>query len=389
MSLQQGPAGGARARAAQRQPASGGSPRSGCSSSAASADVAPQLYRLARDRSVDELGLNPGALHALWTLHGLGQLTAPTGRRPTAATAALAHPVGGGAEGGGAGAARQRDHAAASCARPGCSRTAIRTTRLAAVLALSQLPASEELGQLLYALGKAPRSSRTSGSRRPCTSRRRSIAPGYLKAYAADARRRAVSARSRSGSRRRSRRRRAAARQRAGRRAGQRAARRRRCGRSPSGCCARTSRTSSVRSRVRTQTAQIAGGCSRRRAEPALELTVIVVRGQMKFSLPNFTVKPSQRVRSRSPTRTRCSTTSRRASRERRTRSARSPTRWRARRTRRSATTSRRRRTWSRRRSWSIRSRSFTLEFTAPRQTGDYPYICTFPGPLAHHAGHR
>jgi len=24
--------------------------------------------------------------------------------------------------------------------------------------------------------------------------------------------------------------------------------------------------------------------------------------------------------------------------------------------------------------------KSFTIEFTAPRQTGDYPYICTFPG---------
>ena len=24
--------------------------------------------------------------------------------------------------------------------------------------------------------------------------------------------------------------------------------------------------------------------------------------------------------------------------------------------------------------------KSFTLEFMAPRQTGDYPYICTFPG---------
>jgi azurin len=25
-------------------------------------------------------------------------------------------------------------------------------------------------------------------------------------------------------------------------------------------------------------------------------------------------------------------------------------------------------------------NQSFTLEFTAPKQTGDYPYICTFPG---------
>ena len=31
--------------------------------------------------------------------------------------------------------------------------------------------------------------------------------------------------------------------------------------------------------------------------EPVLELAVNVVRGQMKFSLPSFTVKPSQRVK--------------------------------------------------------------------------------------------
>src|SRR5690606_8294624 len=37
-------------------------------------DVVPALIDLARDQAVDEVGLNVGAIHALWTLHGLGAL---------------------------------------------------------------------------------------------------------------------------------------------------------------------------------------------------------------------------------------------------------------------------------------------------------------------------
>jgi uncharacterized protein len=37
-------------------------------------DVLPQLYKLVQDESIDELGLNPGALHAIWTMQGLGVL---------------------------------------------------------------------------------------------------------------------------------------------------------------------------------------------------------------------------------------------------------------------------------------------------------------------------
>src|SRR5262249_4475469 len=36
------------------------------------ADVVPSLIELVRDPSVDAIGLNVGAIHALWTLHGLG-----------------------------------------------------------------------------------------------------------------------------------------------------------------------------------------------------------------------------------------------------------------------------------------------------------------------------
>ena len=43
-------------------------------------DVVPALIELVDDRSVDAIGLNPAAIHALWTLHGLGALDG-AGRR--------------------------------------------------------------------------------------------------------------------------------------------------------------------------------------------------------------------------------------------------------------------------------------------------------------------
>jgi hypothetical protein len=56
------------------------------------ADAIPALIRRASDHTVDSLGLNPGALHALWTLHGLGAL-ATNADAMTAARNALQHPA--------------------------------------------------------------------------------------------------------------------------------------------------------------------------------------------------------------------------------------------------------------------------------------------------------
>lgn len=53
-------------------------------------DVIPQLVALVKDNSVDAIGLNPAAIHALWALHGLGAMNDPTVL--AAATAALGHP---------------------------------------------------------------------------------------------------------------------------------------------------------------------------------------------------------------------------------------------------------------------------------------------------------
>ncbi|MCE7069203.1 ThuA domain-containing protein [Dyadobacter sp. CY327] len=53
-------------------------------------DVAPKLVELVKDKSVDEVGLNTAAIHALWTLHGLKAIEDPAVL--AAVTEALKHP---------------------------------------------------------------------------------------------------------------------------------------------------------------------------------------------------------------------------------------------------------------------------------------------------------
>lgn len=57
------------------------------------ADVIPQLISLIENKSVDELGLNPGALHAIWTLHGIGALDDSNQEAVDAVISALHHPA--------------------------------------------------------------------------------------------------------------------------------------------------------------------------------------------------------------------------------------------------------------------------------------------------------
>ncbi len=54
-------------------------------------DVLPALFELVRDGGVDEIGLNVGAIHALWTLHGLGALDGKNDEATAVAVAALKH----------------------------------------------------------------------------------------------------------------------------------------------------------------------------------------------------------------------------------------------------------------------------------------------------------
>ena len=53
-------------------------------------DVVPKLVELVKDKSVDEIGLNTAAIHALWTLHGLNAIEDP--QVLAVVTDALKHP---------------------------------------------------------------------------------------------------------------------------------------------------------------------------------------------------------------------------------------------------------------------------------------------------------
>ena len=56
-------------------------------------DVVTQLIPLVENQEIDELGLNPGALHAIWTLHGLGALDGSRQEALSAVAGALNHPA--------------------------------------------------------------------------------------------------------------------------------------------------------------------------------------------------------------------------------------------------------------------------------------------------------
>jgi len=57
--------------------------------------VVPELCDLVRDQSVDEIGLNTAAIHALWTLQGLGALDGSDANATDTAVGALKHPSAG------------------------------------------------------------------------------------------------------------------------------------------------------------------------------------------------------------------------------------------------------------------------------------------------------
>jgi azurin len=118
-------------------------------------DVVPALIAIVDDRSVDAIGLNSPAVHALWTLHGLGVLDGRDAAALAAATRALSHPAGG-------------VRKAAQSVLPASSTTLDAlmaanaftdpdlNVRLNALLVASRLPSSAAAGRALYAVSKRP-----------------------------------------------------------------------------------------------------------------------------------------------------------------------------------------------------------------------------------------
>jgi hypothetical protein len=107
-------------------------------------DVVPQLIALTREAPLDAIGLAPAAIHALWTLDGLGAVAANS-EAAAAAAAALRHPS--------AGVRRsavlvlpRAEEGAAALITADSLRDADAQVRLAAFLTLSEMPPSGTAG---------------------------------------------------------------------------------------------------------------------------------------------------------------------------------------------------------------------------------------------------
>ena len=118
-------------------------------------DVVPQLIALVRNRSVDQVGINGGAFHALWTLHGLGQLSAATTEAYRAAVEALKHPAAGVRKAAAMVLPRTAE-AGQAMLQAGLLQDPDLHTRLAATLVMADMPASPEVGAALYRQSQAP-----------------------------------------------------------------------------------------------------------------------------------------------------------------------------------------------------------------------------------------
>jgi uncharacterized protein len=109
--------------------------------------VLPDLYRIIGNQKVDEIGLNSPAVHALWTLHGLGVLDGSNTEALTEVGKALSHPAPG-----------VRKAAVSVLPKNGQSFGVMQklmkdpdlNTRMAVFISLIELPASDEVGREIY-----------------------------------------------------------------------------------------------------------------------------------------------------------------------------------------------------------------------------------------------
>src|SRR5262245_8221331 len=147
-------------------------------------DVLPALLSLARDTKVDEIGLNVGAIHALWTIHGLGALNGSNPEATTVAVAAFKHPS--------AGVRRNavqvlpmNERAVADILAAGLIRDPDAQVRLMTLLALADRPATDPGGRAVAEALKLPENVNDKWIADAATSAAAKNSVGFLRAIAA------------------------------------------------------------------------------------------------------------------------------------------------------------------------------------------------------------
>lgn len=120
--------------------------------------VIPELYPIINNQEVDEIGLNSPAVHALWTLHGLGALDGSNPEALQVAIKALSHPAAG-VRKTAAEVLPGNQVAINAIQRSGIIHDANLNVRMHALLAIASMPQSDELGRLVYEASLVPRNA--------------------------------------------------------------------------------------------------------------------------------------------------------------------------------------------------------------------------------------
>jgi HEAT repeat protein len=115
-------------------------------------DVEPSLVQLIHDQSVDRAGLNTAAIHALWTLHGLGALNEkkPNPAALKAALAALTHPSFG-VRRNAVQVLPRTEESVFAILSAGLLNDSDAQVRLMSLLALAEMPRTSQAGAAIYA----------------------------------------------------------------------------------------------------------------------------------------------------------------------------------------------------------------------------------------------
>ncbi len=115
--------------------------------------ILPALYKIVENRSVDEIGINAPAVHAIWTIHGLKALDGTNKQALDVVTKALSHPAGG-VRKAAIEALPKTSAMFAAMQKSGAFTDKDFRVRLAGVLATTDMKPSDAIGNLLVGMAE-------------------------------------------------------------------------------------------------------------------------------------------------------------------------------------------------------------------------------------------
>nr|WP_295930857.1 PVC-type heme-binding CxxCH protein [uncultured Dyadobacter sp.] len=119
--------------------------------------VLPDLYKIINNQKVDEIGLNSPAVHALWTLHGLGVLNGSNAGALQMVSNAMNHPAAGVRKA--AAMVLPKNEQSFEILQKGLVDPNL-NTRLATFVAMADLPASEKAGEAIFRAAQDERNAK-------------------------------------------------------------------------------------------------------------------------------------------------------------------------------------------------------------------------------------